>query len=73
MCDGREDTTGEGKVHNVTVNMHPGDVHVGHFICEGKHTGAEVARRLLVYLEERGVDIGKIAVVGDDGTNQVTG
>lgn len=73
FCDGRDDTTRKGKVHNISVNMHPGDVYVGHFTCEGKHTGTEVARRLLDFLEERGIDVSRVAVVGGDGTNQVTG
>ena len=33
-------------MHNVSANMHPGDVCVGHFTCEGHHTGEATAEQL---------------------------
>lgn len=72
FSDGRDDLTRDGKRHNISVNMHPGDVLIGHFSCD-THTGAEVAEKLIAFLSERGVDIDKVVVVGGDGTNQVTG
>ena len=86
FCDGRDDRTRvpvethDGsqkyvpcKVHNVSVNMHPGDVHLGHFTCRDGHGGAEVARKLHEFVQQRRVDMQKVLFVGGDGTNQVTG
>ena len=72
FCDGRDDLTLDGKTHNVSVNMHPGDILIGHFPCDS-HTGASVAEKLLTFLSERGIDVDKVVVVWGDGTNQVTG
>lgn len=77
FCDGRLDKElvrgGSRTVGNVTVNMHPGDVHVGHFSCEPgeKHTGETYARKLLHFLTERNISSGNLAAIGGDGTNQV--
>ena len=86
FCDGRDDQTvtcvelDDGsqkheatKVHNISVNMHPGDVHIGHFTCEGRHTGAAVAHKLYEFLQKRGIDIAKVLFVGGDGTSSVVG
>ena len=59
--------------HNVSVNMHPGDVFVGHFAAEGRHTGEHVAQQLVAFLHERGVNVEQVTTVGGDGTNQVIG
>ena len=59
--------------HNVSVNMHPGDILVGHFPAEGRHTGERVAQQLVAFLQKRGVDVDKVTTVGGDGTNQVVG
>ena len=53
--------------------MHPGDVYVGHFTCDGRHTGEETAKQLSAFLRARGVDMDEVRVVGGDGTNQVVG
>ena len=80
FCDGRNDkclsgTTGQmsESVHNITVNMHPGDVFIGHFTCSGRHTGEAMAEQLKDFLTERGVDMTKISTIGGDGTNSVVG
>lgn len=82
FCDGRNDQTltqpqqstsrlVKTASHNVSINMHPGDQYIGHFECEGRHTGEHVAHKLLDLLNERGIKIDRVTTVGGDGTNQV--
>ena len=79
FCDGRNDMTRSGrpgapvKVHNISVNMHPDDVFLGHFTCSGRHTGQALADQLANFLEERGIDMAKVQIIGGDGTNPVVG
>ena len=81
FCDGRNDATQvvsdgsrqQGIVHNISVNMHPGDVYVGHFTCSSRHTGEGVAEQLRQFLLARGVAMDKVQIVGGDGTNSVVG
>ena len=86
FCDGRDDRTlreevrDDGSkrlvwctVHNVSVNMHPGDICIEHFTCEGRHTGEATAKQLCAFLRERGIYLNKVRVVGGDGTAQVVG
>ena len=81
FCDGRNDFTQvvrDGSrqqviVHNISVNMHPGDVYVGHFTCSSRHTGEGVAKQLRQFLLARGVALDKVQIVGGDGTNSVVG
>lgn len=77
FCDGRLDKElvrgGSRTVGNVSVNMHPGDVHAGHFSCQPgeKQSGEAYARKLHDFLAEREIDIHNLAAIGGDGTNQV--
>ena len=77
FCDGRLEKElvrgGSRTVGNVTVNMHPGDVHVGLFSCEPgeKHSGETYAKKLLSFLAERGISSERLTAIGGDGTNQV--
>ena len=80
FCDGRNDRSRTGRtgqisetVHNITVNMHPGDIFIGHFTCSGRHTGEAIAEQLKTFLTERGVHISAVSTIGGDGTNAVVG
>lgn len=83
FCDGRNDKVRMGgagapsdTLHNISVNMHPGDIFVGHFSCPGRHTGRAVAEQLVEFLARRGIQTettDKIRFVGGDGTNSVVG
>ncbi|XP_043197408.1 uncharacterized protein LOC122388524 [Amphibalanus amphitrite] len=79
FCDGRQDKElspgGSRTVGNVTINMHPGDIHIGHFSCEPgeRHSGEVYANKLLAFLAERGVSCERLTAFGGDGANQVTG
>ena len=43
-------------VYNLSLNMHPRNVGVGHFACEGRHTGVAIAKQLCAFfLHERGI------------------
>ncbi|KAF0305707.1 hypothetical protein FJT64_022706 [Amphibalanus amphitrite] len=66
---------GSRTVGNVTINMHPGDIHIGHFSCEPgeRHSGEVYANKLLAFLAERGVSCERLTAFGGDGANQVTG
>ena len=80
FCDSRNDKSRCGTmgnsietVRNITVNMHPGGVFIGHFSCSGWHTGKAVAEQLLGFLSERGVDVTTVTTIGGDGTSSVVG
>ena len=83
FCDGRNDRvcvqTAAARtevVHNISVNMHPDDISIGHFACEGSHTARAVAEQLVNFLSERGVRIADAHFVGGggaDGTTSVVG
>ena len=63
----------ESSVHNISVNMHPGDIYMGHLACPTKHTGQAVAQHLHDFLTERGYNLDKLMFVGGDGTNANVG
>ena len=59
-------------VHNVSVNRR--DVGVGHFTCEGRHTGKATAKQLSAFfLHERGIDMVAAIVIMGDACNQGVG
>ena len=57
-----------------SVSVYRGDVGVGHFTCEGRHTGKATAKQLFAFfLHERGMDMDVVMVIMGDASNQVVG
>ena len=79
FCEGRDDLTHCDKpgtpikMHNVSIDMHPGNYFTGHFSCSGRHTVQALVDHLMAFVEERGINLTNVRVVGGDGANTAVG